>query len=723
MARPFSSKEAKFKITGINSFLSEMEDKRHAPEHYRDKINTAANDLRTEEAIKILTEIPIEEINRHKKGFRVKALRNAGIKSMADTLRYSAYTLAAIRGIGQDSAFQIKRISNDLANKAMANATIRLSLDDRSQKATALVKAIARYDLVIPHAQTCSDFVFHYKNSINNASIDLKCATGGIKWFFASKSKKEKAIKAFGYLDDFVKSDNYREAKDALAKIKSIDNINQPDAWDYFAKNPVRVLNILQTVCPEAVGQDDRFYGLPKNLANEIQDEAFFPDGLTCDLYPYQEVGVKYILHQGKVLLGDEMGLGKTIQAIATMVSLKNTGATHFMVICPASVLSNWCREIQKRSKLRAIAVYGPDKISSYNQWFENGGVAVTTYETIGQLLIYDGLHFDLLVVDEAHYIKNPKAARSKNTTFLCGLATRILFMTGTALENRVEEMINLISVLRPDIAQTLVGIEALASAPEFRKKIVPVYYRRKREEVMNELPEKTEVKEWCTLGNIERSKYERSARERRYMDMRRVSWDVDDLNLSSKASRLKEIIEEAQSEGRKILVFSFFRETLFAVCSCLGNRCLGPINGSVSPARRQEIIDEFTNASAGTVLVAQIQAGGTGLNIQAASVVVICEPQFKPSIENQAISRAYRMGQSRNVLVYRLLSENTIDERITQWLEEKQRTFDAFADVSNAAQLDQKMLQEKEIDNRTFGALIEEEIKAINARNNIENT
>ena len=96
------------------------------------------------------------------------------------------------------------------------------------------------------------------------------------------------------------------------------------------------------------------------------------------------------------------------------------------------------------------------------------------------------------------------------------------------------------------------------------------------------------------------------------------------------------------------------------------------PIDGSVPPQKRQQIIDDFDNAEPGTVLVSQIQSGGTGLNIQTASVVIICEPQFKPSIENQAISRAYRMGQSRNVLVYRLLCEDTVDEKITEILERK---------------------------------------------------
>ena len=137
------------------------------------------------------------------------------------------------------------------------------------------------------------------------------------------------------------------------------------------------------------------------------------------------------------------------------------------------------------------------------------------------------------------------------------------------------------------------------------------------------------------------------------------------------------------------------------------------PINGSISPSKRQEIIDEFDKAPAGQVLAAQIIAGGTGLNIQSASVVILCEPQLKPSIENQAISRAYRMGQARNVIVYRLLCDNTIDEKITDLLSEKQAVFDAFADKSVAA-------ENVEIDTTSLSDIIQEEIDRI--KNKAEN-
>ena len=166
-------------------------------------------------------------------------------------------------------------------------------------------------------------------------------------------------------------------------------------------------------------------------------------------------------------------------------------------------------------------------------------------------------------------------------------------------------------------------------------------------------------------------------------MAIRQVSWQVPDLKDSSKAMRLLEICENAKEQGRKVIVFSFFRNTLQKVCSLLGDRCSQIISCDISPAVRQQIVDEFNAAEPGAVLVSQVQAGGTGLNIQAASVVVFCEPQLTPAIENQAIARVYRMGQTRDVLVYRLLADETIDERMLEILSTKQKEFDAFAEDS----------------------------------------
>ena len=285
--------------------------------------------------------------------------------------------------------------------------------------------------------------------------------------------------------------------------------------------------------------------------------------------------------------------------------------------------------------------------------------------------------------------------------------------MTGTALENKVDEMIELIKVLQPLVADDIKGMEYLSSAPQFREKVAPVYFRRKREDVLTELPELIEKKEWCELGSEEKSAYEDAVLNRNYAKARRVSWNIDDMSKSSKAQRLLELVDKAAEDGRKVIVFSFFLDTIAKVTELLGDRCVSPINGSVSPQRRQEIIDEFDKAESGKVLPAQIQSGGTGLNIQSASVIILCEPQFKPSVENQAISRAYRMGQTRNVLVYRLLCEDTVDEKILKILGSKQNIFDAFADKSVAAE---NSTETVEIDDTGFANIMDEEAKRITA-------
>ena len=148
----------------------------------------------------------------------------------------------------------------------------------------------------------------------------------------------------------------------------------------------------------------------------------------------------------------------------------------------------------------------------------------------------------------------------------------------------------------------------------------------------------------------------------------------------SSKMERLLEISNEAFASGQKVIIFSYFRDVLTEVCRVLGDKALGPITGSVSPQQRQALVDAFSESSEPIALVGQIQAAGTGLNIQAASVIIICEPQIKPSLEVQAIARAHRMGQVRSVQVHRLLIPEGIDDLMTNMLMRKQEEFDAYA-------------------------------------------
>lgn len=453
--------------------------------------------------------------------------------------------------------------------------------------------------------------------------------------------------------------------------------------------------------------------------------------GLKCTLRGYQIWGVKYILRQKRVLLGDEMGLGKTIQALAAMVSLRNgvpaekpeapatqvqapavqtpaqaaevqvqaateqtpapVGPKRFLVICPASVIVNWCREVEAKSDLKAYNMHDDPRASAFGAWVKEGGVAVTNYESLeNRFRVDDDFDIDMVIVDEAHYIKNITAKRSQNVLRLCDHTDRILFMTGTPLENRVDEMVGLMGHLQKEVAESAKSVSVTAYADDFKRKISPVYYRRRRNDVLSELPELTDIKEWCDMTKEDEQAYENDVLSGSFMDVRRVSWrNADYLNTSAKVTRLREIVQDASDDARKVLVFSFFLDTLEKVKTVFGEQCVGVINGAVPVEERQNIVDVFEAAPAGSVLAAQIQSGGTGLNIQSASVVVLCEPQYKPSTENQAIGRAHRMGQTRDVMVHRLLCPDTVDERMLELVEAKQAEFDTFADESSAAERD----------------------------------
>ena len=708
---PFSSSEANNVYYQVEGLLDNLEAADAAYESQTASIQGLIEKCLAKESIETLSNIPIEELNRDKSGIRVSALAKAGYKTIADVYTASTYALRSVRGVGDSSVLEIKRRAKQYAKEAQQGLGLRINADRRTPESTRLVTALYRYTKTKSLSCSCANLAEKARPQVSRAEEGLHIARRGIDWIFANPDQIELARRSYDEISGFVRGEYGDKARGLLKTIDrlSVEPVEAEAAWNAFVDNPIAFNDAIEAICPDAFGTSDGLYGLPEDLAREVQEECFFPDGLLCTLRRYQEWGVKYILHQGKVLLGDEMGLGKTVQAIATMVSLRNVGCTHFLVICPASVLENWCREVHRHSKLSVMKVHGYTAASAYKNWKAVGGVAVTTYETTAKLTNDDGFTYGLAIVDEAHYIKNPNAARTANVLRLCKDADRLLFMTGTALENKVEEMLTLIGDLRPDIADRAKPLAFMSGAQQFRDVIAPVYYRRKRTDVLTELPDLIENEDWCQLGSIEQNAYENALMSRNFMDIRRVSWNVEDLTNSSKARRLREVVSDAADDGRKTLVFTFFLETAWGVADMLGESCVGIINGSVPPAKRQTIIEDFDSAPAGSVLVAQIQSGGTGLNIQSASVVIICEPQFKPSIENQAISRAYRMGQARNVLVHRLLCENTVDEKMMERLKQKQKAFDAFADKSSAA-----AAEEPSIDSESFGKIVESEIERI---------
>jgi len=461
---------------------------------------------------------------------------------------------------------------------------------------------------------------------------------------------------------------------------------------------------------------------LPEQIVAAIREMHLDLSQVVVSLRGYQEFGAKFALVQRRVIIGDEMGLGKTVQALAVLGHLATHSGLHPLVVAPASVVVNWSREIHRHTKLRAHVAHGADADQATRSWRRYGGVLVTTYGRVESLGLQPTERLSAVVVDEAHYVKNPGAKRSRAVRSLIDQADHVLFLTGTPLENRLPEFESLVEYLDSRLFLSLDRATLAVGARRFKEAVAPVYLRRNIEDVLQELPELIETEEWLDLSPSDERSYLAAVRSGNFMAMRRAAY-AQPVDRSAKLSRLREVVDEAVENGRKVVVFSYFRDVLDAVCAAVPVRTFGPLTGSSSPSQRQQMVDDFSVHGGGAVLAAQIQAGGVGMNIQAASVVILCEPQVKPSLESQAIARVHRMGQVRRVQVHRLLTLDSVDERMLEILGTKSTLFDEFAreslvadaapesvDVSERRLAEQVVRAEQD---RLLNALAEEQVKA----------
>jgi SNF2 family DNA or RNA helicase len=423
--------------------------------------------------------------------------------------------------------------------------------------------------------------------------------------------------------------------------------------------------------------------GLPAGIAMDVENTRLLTGPLTASLRRYQTFGARYLILQERALLGDDMGLGKTVQVLAAMSHLHALGARHFLVVAPNSVIINWCREVEKHTEMSPVLLHGPERDERLAQWRIEGGVAITTYGTLSKL-IDDIETVDYFAADEAHMAKNPEAIRSKAVAQAADRSQYVALMTGTALENRLSELQYLVQIVQPGLMPELNKIidhpSGVIKPEDVVRALAPAYLRRTQADVLTELPERVELEEWVDLTDADKKAYDAAKVD---MMSRRLAVNVGDgTRTSAKYEHLSEILEEHADAKRKVVVFSYFRQTIDDVCALAGGA--PRITGDTSGAQRQQIIDEFSTDPTATVLVSQIEAGGLGINLQAAQVVILMEAQFKPSIEWQAIARVHRMGQSRSVMVHRLLARNTIEERLVQLIAEKTQIFKHFAHDSS---------------------------------------
>jgi len=644
----------------------------------------------------------------------ISLMWESGMTTVGAVRRSSDAALQQIRGVGPTKAVAIRHAIDELDRSAVASIRVLPNPDARRRRDTELLTAIDRFAALRRNISPQLDDRRRRRDEIAT-EVDALAADARRLGMFRGRARRSEVAERAAWLE-WALAVAIAETN-ALQTNASLTAGDPSTVWERFSANTAPFVAVLEAhggnrVAPPAgpgsaldgnrnptagagssvaAGESpaatttaretaDLRGGLPAAIADAVEMFDLDRGPLTASLRRYQDFGARYIAHQERSLIGDDMGLGKTVQVLAAMCHLHANGRRHFVVVAPNSVLLNWEREVEKHSELLPYVVHGSQRDKLLRTWGRTGGVAVTTYGTLPALLSTIS-HIDLLAVDEAHFVKNPKAKRSQAIAELCARSGAVAFLTGTALENRVEELHSLVTTVQPALSEAVAMLRSeMEPDPRLvRERLAPVYLRRTREDVLDELPECVPVEEWIELSPSDRSAYEHV--ERHIMARRRAAVMGDGTGRSAKFERVRELLEHYEGEGRKVVVFSYFREVLDRIAE-ITNGC-EQINGSITAVERQAVIDRFTSADGFAALAAQIDAGGIGINLQAAQVVIIMEPQFKPSSEAQAIGRVHRQGQSRRVLVHRLLAKDTIEESLVEALRRKGYIFDLYANPS----------------------------------------
>jgi superfamily II DNA or RNA helicase len=455
-------------------------------------------------------------------------------------------------------------------------------------------------------------------------------------------------------------------------------------------------------------------------------------------LRPYQQSGVQWLYLMARLKLGaclaDDMGLGKTIQVLSLLLVLasdaaKGGGAERkpSLLVAPASLLANWAAEIARFApSLKAVVVHpsaapeeqlkGPDDLADID-------LAITSYGHLARTRWLDTVSWGIVVLDEAQAIKNPTAKQTKTVKQLRA-ETRIA-LTGTPIENRLGDLWSIFDFINPgllgSVKQFSSFVKRLADQPHnaygpLRDLVRPYILRRLKTDrsIIADLPDKTEVKTFCPLSRKQAALYAQAVDDltRRLGDTEGIqrrgivlgflmrlkqicnhpsqwlgdnSWAEED---SGKLARLRDIAEVMAARQEKALVFTQFKETTAPLAAFLGavfGRSGLVLHGETEVKARKDLVRRFQEDDDVPFFVLSVKAGGAGLNLTAASHVIHFDRWWNPAVENQATDRAFRIGQTKNVLVHKFICCGTVEEKIDKMIEQKTQLAGDFLGGSGA--------------------------------------
>jgi len=470
---------------------------------------------------------------------------------------------------------------------------------------------------------------------------------------------------------------------------------------------------------------------------------------LHATLRPYQEAGVRWLHLLTRLGLGaclaDDMGLGKTIQVLALLLTLERQRPS--LLVAPASLLANWQQEAERFTPTLRCLIAHPsamtqDALHALDAARLAGvDLVITSYGTLMRLPNLQEMRWQLVVADEAQALKNPAAKQTKAVKKL--KADARIALTGTPVENRIEDLWSLFDFTHPGLlgSQKAFGnfTKGLPHYGPLRTLVKPYILRRMKSDkrIISDLPDKTEMTAWCALKPAQAALYQRAVKELAaaleksdgiarkglvlafLMRFKQIcnhpsqwlgdgAWKPED---SGKFTRLAEIAETIAAKQEKVLVFTQFRETTAPLAAFLGNifgREGLVLHGGTPVGRRKELVNRFQEDERVPFFVLSLKAGGTGLNLTAASHVVHFDRWWNPAVENQATDRAWRIGQHRNVLAHKFVCRGTIEDRIDELIRSKQKlvsdVLEGGAEINLTEMSDAELLDLVKLDIHSIG-------------------
>lgn len=477
--------------------------------------------------------------------------------------------------------------------------------------------------------------------------------------------------------------------------------------------------------------RDGAFKQIIRDMRDVSDADYEIPKSLRHVLRNYQKTGYRWLRTIAAYgfggILADDMGLGKTLQVIALLLAQKEEESTHIksIVICPSSLVLNWESEVRKFAPmLRAVSIVGfaAQREVLIQQEGESADLFITSYDSLKRdVELYESISFRYVVADEAQYMKNQNTQNAKAVKTL--RAAVRLALTGTPVENSLAEVWSIFDFLMPGYLYHYAKFRKHFELPivrqgdenaakNLRKMVSPFILRRMKKDVLKELPEKIETVLYAELEGEQKKVYQaNAAAARKEMEAGLGDSDTDKLQILAMLTRLRqiccdpalvyenytqssaklelciELLHNCVASGHRVLLFSQFTTMLARIATRLNAAQISyfTITGETKVSQRLELVNTFNSGDTPVFLIS-LKAGGTGLNLTGADVVIHYDPWWNNSAQNQASDRAHRIGQTKTVQVYKLIAKNTLEERILEMQKSKSDLADMIVKEGSGA-------------------------------------